>query len=215
MSSADCRLFSAAAERNAPAILAALRERLPVTGFALEIASGSGQHAAHFSPALPGWQWQPSDVDSTAFDSIRAWATSAGAGGVLQPIVLDVCADAWPLQRRCDAIVCANLLHIAPFAATSSLMRGAARHLDAAAPLLVYGPFWIDGEMPAPSNLAFDASLRTRDSRWGVRSLAEVECAASDAGLSLSERIVMPANNQLLVFRRRSSPRGPRAIDSP
>lgn len=212
---ADHRLYSAAAERNAGPILAVLRERLPPTGFALEIACGSGQHAAHFAQALPGWQWQPSDADSSTFGSVRAWAQTAGASGVLEPVVLDVGSEAWPLQRRCDAIYCANLLHIAPFTATSALMRGAARHLGAAAPLLIYGPFWITGEVPAPSNLAFDESLRARNPGWGIRRLGDVEQAAQGAGLVLAERVAMPANNQLLVFRWGARPSDRRAGESP
>lgn len=159
----DARLQSPAAERNGAPILAVLRERLPERGFMLELASGTGQHAACFAAALPGWQWQPTEADRSAFDSIRAWAAAGGARNVLEPFVLDVLASPWPLDRECDAVFCANLLHIAPPAVTPALMQGAARHLRPAAPLLIYGPFWIDGEVPAPSNLAFDESLRQRD----------------------------------------------------
>lgn len=199
---ADDRRHSAAAERNGAPILAALRRLLPPSGRALEVASGSGQHAACFAAAMPHWRWQPSDVDASEFASIEAWAAHAGATNVLPPIVVDAAAPDWAIDSRFDAIFCANLLHIAPWTTTLGLLRGAAGHLGAAAKLLVYGPFWIEGEPPAPSNLAFDADLRARQPAWGVRWLGAVDDAARDCGLALAERIAMPANNQLLRFER-------------
>ena len=209
----DLRLHSPAAERNREPIAAALSRLLPAQGLALEIASGTGQHAAYLQAALPGWRWQPSDGDVRSLASISAWCV--GCANVLPPLHLDVladargdaradaCADAWAgVPARVDAVYCANLLHIAPWAACAALMRGAARHLTAPGLLLLYGPFVVDGEATAPSNVNFDADLRARDAAWGLRRLADVVEQAAAVGLQLRERVTMPANNLLLVFDR-------------
>ena len=193
---------SPAAERNREPILAELRRLLPAQGLALEIASGTGQHAAHFAAALPAWRWQPSDGDANSLASIGAWCE--GLANVLPPLRLDVLADTWPgVPARVDALFCANLLHISPWATCASLMRGAARHLSAHGCLLLYGPYVVDGEPTAPSNLAFDADLRARDPAWGLRRLADVVAQADAVGLHLGERVSMPANNLLLMFEPR------------
>ncbi len=151
------KLRSAAAERNRGPILAELQRLLPARGVALEIASGSGQHAAHFAVALPGWQWQPSDADPAAIASIDAWC--AGIANVRPALALDVMEPAWRgVPAALDAIFCANLLHIAPWPTCAALMQGAARHLAAHGVLLLYGPYLVAGEPTAPSNLAFDAT---------------------------------------------------------
>jgi len=197
---ADPRRHSPAAERNAGPILDALRRILPPQGLMLEVASGTGQHAAHLSAGLPGWTWQPTDADPDALDSIRAWCD--GLGRVLEPLRLDVLSDPWPaaLPATVDAVFCANLIHIAPWACTGALMRGAARRLAPHGVLLTYGPYLADGRPDAPGNRAFDADLRARDPQWGVRRLPDVTRQAADAGLRLRERVEMPANNLLLVW---------------
>lgn len=193
------RRHSPAAERNRAPILAELQRRLAPSGLALEVASGSGQHAAHFAAGLPGWRWQPTEADPAARASIADWC--AGLANVLPALPLDVLAPAWPgVPAGVDAMFCANLLHIAPWAATAGLMQGAARHLAPVGRLFLYGPFFVDGEPAAPGNLAFDADLRARDPAWGVRRLVDVVGEAQRAGLRLGERIAMPANNLLLVF---------------
>lgn len=197
------RCHSPAAERNAAPILDVLCRVLGPHGRLLEIASGSGQHAAHFAAALPGWTWQPSEADDEAFDSIADWC--AGLHNVLAPLVLDVLAKRWPVNGRFDAIFCANMLHIAPWAACAALMQGAARHLTAQGALITYGPYLDDERPTAPSNLAFDADLRRRNSAWGLRRLQEVVRQANEAGLTLHERNEMPANNLTLVFGRRAA----------
>lgn len=195
------KLQSAAAERNRGPILAELRRQLPAHGVALEIASGTGQHAAHFAAALPGWQWQPSDLDPVARASIDAWCD--GIANVRPALELDVMEPAWPgVPASLDAIFCANLLHIAPWPTCAALMQGAARHLAQGGLLLLYGPYVVDGEPTAPSNLAFDADLRARNPAWGLRRLAEVMEQAEAAGFALRERVAMPANNLLLVLAR-------------
>jgi hypothetical protein len=197
----DARRHSPAAERNGPPILAALQRLLPATGVLLEIASGTGQHAAFFSAGLPGWQWQPSDVDAAALPSIAAWCE--GLDRVRPPIVLDVLATTWPgVPAELDAIYCANMIHIAPWACTAALMQGAARHLAADGLLITYGPYLVDGEATAASNIAFDADLRARNPAWGLRRLSNVQAQAAAAGLYLRDNLAMPANNRLLAWAR-------------
>jgi SAM-dependent methyltransferase len=195
------RRHSPAAERNGPPILAALQRLLPARGLLLEIASGTGQHAAFLSAGLPGWQWQPSDVEPGALPSIAAWC--AGLPRVRPPLLLDVLDAAWPgVPAPLDAIYCANMIHIAPWACTAGLLQGAARHLAPSGLLITYGPYLLDDEPTAPSNLAFDADLRARNPAWGIRRLADVAGLAASAGLQLRERLDMPANNKLLVWAR-------------
>lgn len=195
---------SPAAERNAAPLLARLRELLPPQAAVLEIASGTGQHAAHFAAAQPGWRWQPSDGDARALPTIAARCVHLA--NVAPPLLLDVTAPAWPAAPdRFDAVYCANLLHIAPWAACAALMQGAAARLRPGGALLLYGPYVIDGVATAPSNLAFDADLRARDARWGLRRLADVVAVAAHCGLAFEQRIAMPANNLLLVFRAASA----------
>ena len=198
---------SPAAERNRAPILACLHGLLGAEGRALEIASGTGQHAAHFAAALSGWTWQPTDLAATQFGAITAWAAQAGARNVCAPLPLDVLQNPWPSEGPAfgapfDLIYCANMLHIAPWACCAGLMQGAARHLAPAGRLVTYGPYLEDGVPTAPGNLAFDASLRAQDSAWGIRRLHDVAATAAEAGLALQERHALPANNLLLVWAR-------------
>lgn len=195
---------STAAERNKQPILDVLGKVLGARGAALEIASGTGQHAAWFAAALAEWTWQPTDADARALPALAARVAHAGLPNLLPPLLLDVTAAQWPSQgpaftQRFDAIYCANMLHIAPPAACVGLMQGAARHLRPGGLLITYGPYFEDTP-PAPSNLAFDQSLRSRDASWGIRRLKDVEEEARRSVLSLRERHEMPANNLLLVF---------------
>ena len=196
---------SPAAERNREPILAQLQRLLPESGTALEIAAGSGQHAAHFATALPGWQWWPSEGDAASLASITTWC--ANIHNVQPPLHLDLLAPnafaQWPdVPVALDLVYCANLLHIAPWATCEALMQGAASHLAPGGLLVVYGPFIVDGEPLADGNRAFDIDLRARDSHWGLRHLADAQATAAAAGLQLRERVVMPANNLLLVFAK-------------
>jgi SAM-dependent methyltransferase len=199
------RRHSPAAERNAAPILDELRRRLPARGLMLEIASGTGQHAACFATALGGWEWQPSDFDAGSLPSIAAWCD--GLRNVREPIRLDVTAPTWPgVPEGVDAIFCANLIHIAPWACCAALMRGAARHLAPHGVLITYGPYLEDEVPVAPGNAAFDAELRARDPDWGLRRREDVAAEAAAAGLVLRERVAMPANNLLLLWTRRAAP---------
>lgn len=191
---------SAPADRNKQPILDVLRTVLPARGTALEIASGTGQHAAWFAAALPAWTWQPTDADAGMLPAIAA--RCSGLPNVRSPVRLDVLAQ-WPhLDAPFDAIYCANMLHISPWATCAALMQGSARCLAAGGVLVTYGPYFEDGIAASPGNLAFDASLRARDAAWGVRRLQDVAAEAARAGLRLRERHAMPANNLLLVFGR-------------
>lgn len=196
------RKHSPAAERNRGPILAELQRLLPAQGLMLEIASGTGQHAAWCSSGLPGWAWLPTDFEARALPSIGAWC--AGLERVRAPIQLDVTQPRWTgVPDEVDAVFCANMIHIAPWACCSGLMQGAARHLSAQGRLITYGPYLEDDVPTSPGNLAFDADLRTRDPAWGLRRREAVEQVAAQAGLTLRERVAMPANNLLLVWSRR------------
>ncbi len=194
--------FAPAVARNREPILAVLRDRLPPSGLVLEIASGTGEHAVWCSAALPGVTWQPTDRHPDALASIAAWRDQAGLTNLLAPLSLDAAApDTWPVTRA-DAIIAVNMIHIAPWAAAEGLFAGAARVLSPDGLVYLYGPFREGGEHTAPSNAAFDETLRAQDPLWGIRDLGEVTALASRHGLALTERIVMPANNLSVVFRR-------------
>jgi Protein of unknown function (DUF938) len=195
------RLHSPAAERNRGPILAGLQRWLPTQGVALEVAAGTGQHAAWFAAGLPGWTWWPTDPEAASLASIDAWC--AGLPGVRPALPLDVLQPAWPgVPPQVDLVYCANMLHIAPWPTCGALMQGAARHLTPHGMLVTYGPYAVDGEPLAPGNQAFDADLRRRDPAWGLRRLQDVEQVAAAAGLLLHQRLAMPANNLLLCWRR-------------
>ncbi|MBU4423315.1 MULTISPECIES: DUF938 domain-containing protein [unclassified Acidovorax] len=203
----DARAHSPAAARNSGPILAVLQALLPERGAALEIASGTGQHAACFGAALPGWTWQPTDVEAQGFVSMAAWSADAGATNVLPPLLLNVLSDRWPgtgpaFTAPFDLIYCANMLHIAPWECCAGLMQGAARHLAPTGHLVTYGPYLEDDVPTAPGNLAFDASLRAQNPAWGIRALGDVAREAQRAGLCLAARHALPANNLLLVWQR-------------
>lgn len=192
-----------AAERNAEPIRAVLARALPPAGLVLEVASGTGQHAVHMARAFPQLTWQPSDPDPLARASIAAWREEAGLDNLLPALALDAAAEDWPIAAA-DAVVCINMIHIAPWATALGLLRGAARLLPAGGLLYLYGPYRFAGQFTAPSNAAFDASLRARDPAWGVRDLEEeIAPAAAAAGFELAELVAMPANNHSLLFRRR------------
>jgi SAM-dependent methyltransferase len=194
----EVRRSAPAAERNAGPIQAVLERVLPA-GLVLEIASGTGQHAAHMAAALPRVTWQPSDSDPHALASIAAWVETAALPNLRPPIALDVDADPWPVAAA-SAVVCINMIHVAPWSAAVALLRGAAAVLSPGGLLYTYGPYRFDG-VTAPSNESFDASLRAHNSAWGVRDVRELEAAAMSAGLRLDEVVPMPANNHSLVFR--------------
>jgi SAM-dependent methyltransferase len=196
---------AAASERNKGPILEVLGEVLPARGRVLEIASGTGQHVVHFAAALPALTWQPSDADAAMLEVIRARTAASGLGNVAPPLLLDVHAEPWPVAGPFTAIVCINMIHIAPESATRALLAGAARLLGATPPgvLYLYGPFREGGRHTAPSNAEFDAALQARNPAWGVRDLEEVTRLAEDAGFVRTRLVRMPANNLSVVYARR------------
>lgn len=198
----DTRLFAPATLRNRDAILALLRDVLPARGLVLEVASGSGEHIAHFASALPGLTFQPSDPSAEALASIAAWTKDQSLPNILPPLRIDAMAEDWPVGQA-DAILCINMIHIAPWAATEGLFRHAGRILSAGAPLYLYGPYRRPGRELEPGNAAFDASLRARDPEWGLRGLDQVEALARAEGFGAAPVVEMPANNLSVVFRRR------------
>ncbi|WP_299191731.1 DUF938 domain-containing protein [uncultured Erythrobacter sp.] len=194
-----------AALRNREPILGILKQELPEWGLVLELASGSGEHALYFAEHMRGLEWQPSDPDPQALASIAAYhADYNGEGGgvnLRKPLQLDAASPNWPVERA-DAILCINMVHISPWEATAGLFRGAAQILSGKnLPLVLYGPYFEQQVEPAPSNLQFDASLRARDPRWGIRDAEKVDTLASEHGFTRSARYEMPANNLMLVYR--------------
>jgi SAM-dependent methyltransferase len=197
----DPRQYRPHVARNREPILEVLRRVLPPHGLVLEIASGSGEHVAYYAEQLPALTWQPSDPDPDALASISAHRAASGAPNLKPPLQLDVTALAWPVARA-DAVMCCNMIHIAPWAACEGLIAGAGRTLPVGGVLYLYGPYKIDGAHTAPSNAAFDRQLQSRDPEWGIRDLGEVTALAKRHGLALAETVPMPANNLSMIFTR-------------
>ena len=204
--SPDDRLHAPATQRNKAPITAVLARWLPAGvqdgGRVLELASGTGEHALHFAASFPNLAWQPSNADARARRSIEAYRRAGGLPNLLPPLALDVAAPDWPLEAPVDAMVCCNLLHIAPWSATEGLFAGAGRWLKPGGGLFVYGAFLRAGVATAPSNLAFDASLRAQNPAWGLRDLDAVSRLAAANGLAAPLVEAMPANNLSLWFAR-------------
>lgn len=198
----DPRLYAPAAARNREPILAVLQAHLPSRGLVLEVASGSGEHIVHLARACPGLSFQPSDPDAQARASIDAWVAADGLQNIRPALALDATAEPWPITTA-DAVLCINMIHIAPWAAAVGLVRGAATLLRASGMLYLYGPFRRDGAHTAPSNAAFDRSLSARNPEWGVRDLEAVAALAWSQGFAQPIVEVMPANNLSLIFRKR------------
>jgi hypothetical protein len=187
-----------AAARNVGPIGDVLAEWLPVSGLVLEVASGTGEHALAFARRFPNLDWQPSDPDPEALASITAWQQD-GPSNLRPPVCLDVCASEWPVEHA-EALLCINMVHISPWESSLGLLDGAARLCGEGAPLILYGP-WLEAEVEtAPSNLAFDQSLKSHDPRWGLRLVEDFAVEARSRRFVLTERRSMPANNIMLRF---------------
>lgn len=194
-----------ATARNRDAILAVLKEHLPDTGTVLEIASGSGEHAVHFATALPGLSFQPTDIDPAGRASIAAHTAGSGLSNVRPPLDVDVTKAGWEMalsDAGITAVLCINMIHISPWSAAEGLVRGTGKLLARGGVLYLYGPYHMGGEPTAPSNAAFDESLRARNPDWGVRHLEDVTALAADNGLEHRTTVEMPANNLSVVFER-------------
>jgi cyclopropane fatty-acyl-phospholipid synthase-like methyltransferase len=194
---------SAAAERNKQPILEQLVALLPPDARVLEIASGNGQHVVHFAAQLPGSSWQPTDRDAAELPAIATRSSAMALTNVATPRTLDVLDADWSLVGDYDAVVCINMIHISPWETTPALFAGAARHLREQGLLLLYGPYREGGQHTAPSNATFEAWLKARDPRFGVRNLEDVDAVAEAAGFVRYHLARLPANNLLLAFRRR------------
>jgi SAM-dependent methyltransferase len=195
------RLLMPHVARNREPIFDVLRTVLPARGLVLEVASGSGEHAAYFARSMPSILWQPTDRNPEMLTSILAHRMSAQAHNLLAPLLLDVMSPDWPVQHA-DALVCINMIHIAPWSAADALFVGAGRVLPAGGPLYLYGPYRIAGQHTAESNREFDAWLRRQDAAWGVRDLGEVADLATRHGFALTRTVAMPANNLSVIFYR-------------
>lgn len=195
------KLYYPSTERNREPILAVLQKELPASGLLVEVAAGSGEHALFFSRRFPDWQWQPTDPQAEALDSIAAWREEEGGNNLLPPLMLDASAAEWPVAAA-DAILCVNMTHVSPPAATEGLFAAAGRMLPGGGPLLIYGPFVEADVETTASNLEFDASLKSRDPSWGLRDVAWLDELAAANGLERTARHAMPANNLTLVYRR-------------
>jgi SAM-dependent methyltransferase len=197
----DARRYAPATARNREPIAAVLREELPSSGLVLEVASGTGEHAAYFAGLFPGLDWQPSDPNPASLESIAAWREEAGLPNLRAPVQLDASASDWPVTAA-DSVLCINMVHISPWEATLGLLAGAARLLPPGGLLILYGPYFRDAVETAPSNLAFDMDLQARNPQWGLRHLEEVDREAIKVGLEPSRLVEMPANNIMRVYRR-------------
>lgn len=195
--------YAPACDRNREPILAVLREFFADRRNALEIGSGTGQHAVHFAAAFPGLTWQCTDRDQN-LPGIRAWLAHAALPNTPAPLSLDV-NGAWPTGRY-DAVFSANTLHIMAWQEVERLFERLPDLLASAAVVVIYGPFNIGGHYTHPNNAAFDASLKAHSPHQGLRDLAAVDALAQAAGLTLVESRAMPANNFCVVWRGRVQP---------
>jgi SAM-dependent methyltransferase len=195
--------YSPAAEKNKTPILEVLREHLAPTARVLEVGSGSGQHALHFTEALPELRWQPTEHPA-GMSALEANLGAAGREAILPPLALDLAADSWPTGPF-DAVYAANVMHIVSVPLGEALLRGAASVLGEGGQLLLYGPYRFDGAFTTESNAEFDQWLKARDPASGVRDFEAVAAAAEAVGLVLADNRAMPSNNQLLCFRRKAT----------
>ena len=199
--SGDGRLTSPSAERNRVPIAEVLSQVLPQSGLVLEVGSGTGEHAVHFARVMPHLAWQPSEQDKDCLRSISAWAALEAQANVRRPLYLDVTDAQWPIAAA-DAIICINMIHVAPWSVAQALFRGASRILSPGGLLCLYGPYRVAGKHTSASNRAFDAQLRAMNSEWGVRNLDAVSHEAQSSNIELERIFQMPANNLIVVFRK-------------
>ncbi len=199
--SSDPRQYRPHVARNRDPIFDVLRRVLPPKGLVLEVASGSGEHATYFAAKFPALDWRPTDPDSEALASVAAHRDAAGLPNLLPPLQLDVTAAHWPVEQA-DAVICCNMIHIAPWAACEGLLAGATRVLPGGGLLYLYGPYKIGGQHTASTNLAFDEQLRARNPAWGIRDIDDVTALAGRHGFALAETVPMPSNNLSVIFQR-------------
>jgi SAM-dependent methyltransferase len=199
--SGDGRLASPSAARNREPIAEVLARVLPQSGLVLEVGSGTGEHTVHFARVMPHLTWQPSEQDEACLRSISAWVAVEAQANVRPPFYLDVTDAQWPIATA-DAVICINMIHIAPWSAAQALLRGVSRILPSGGLLCLYGPFRVAGKDTSASNRAFDAQLRAMNSEWGVRDLDAVSSEARAFNIELERTFQMPANNLIAVLRK-------------
>lgn len=199
---AQAKRHAPATARNRDVIADVLQDILPASGMVLEIASGTGEHCVHFAARFPHLLWQPSDREDVGLASIAAWTAQAALPNILPPVKIDATAPDWPVGPA-SAMLCINMVHIAPWSASLGLMAGAGRLLPQGGRLFLYGPFIRADVATAPSNLAFDANLKAQNPEWGLRALDAVADVAAASGLMLERVVEMPANNLSVIFQRR------------
>jgi len=187
--------------RNRDAIVALLEQILPPSGLVLEIASGTGEHAVYFGKAFPDLTFQPSDPDPACCQSITAWTKREAVPNVLPPLQLDAQAGQWDIPKPA-AILCINMVHISPWESSIGLFEKAGTLLDPGALLYLYGPYLRDDVETAPGNMDFERSLKSRDLRWGLRDVADMDALATRTGFVRESLTEMPANNISLVYRK-------------
>ena len=208
MTVTDARIFAPATERNRDHILKVFKDRLPETGHLLEVASGSGEHAAYLAPHFPNLKWQPTNYDDEHIVSTEAWRQHAAANNILPTLRLDAAAGNWPVEDEkythgpFDAVFNANMIHISPWIVCEGLFAGAGRVLKPGAHMYLYGPYMINGEHTAPSNAQFDVWLKDKDPGFGVRDLADVCRVAEKNNIQWVESLIMPSNNFIQVFEK-------------
>ena len=195
------RRSAPAATRNREPIAQVLADWLPEKGVVLEVASGTGEHAVFFARLFPRLDWQPSDIHPDALASIGAWRAESGLPNLREPLVIDSASPDWPTDRA-DALLSINMVHISPWDSALGLLDGAVRLLGPGAPLILYGPWISEAIETAPSNIAFDQDLKSRDPRWGLRRVENFSVEAERRGFELLEQRAMPANNLMLLFRK-------------
>ncbi len=202
----DKRQFSPACERNKDPILVVLKQHLPDQPHVLEVASGSGEHGHYFCQQLPHIIWQPSDIDPRYQESVVAWQKHQPLDNFLPPLTLNMTDETWfnNVKNTINSMFNANMAHISPWAATEGLFNGAGQVLNPNGKLFLYGPFKIEGQHTAPSNSEFDKSLKARNPQWGIRNLEDITALAKQNGLVIEQKIAMPANNFMLIFRHKS-----------
>jgi len=187
--------------RNRDAIVEVLKDILPAIGTVLEIASGTGEHAVYFGQNFPALTFQPSDPDPECCRSIAAWTARENVSNVRSPLQLDALADEWTIETPA-AILCINMIHIAPWEASIGLFQHAATLLSPGAPLYLYGPYLQEGVEPAQGNLDFERSLKSRNLQWGIRDVADMDELAKQTGFKRENLVAMPANNISLIYRK-------------
>jgi len=192
--------YSDACDRNREPILAVIKSLLASSKSVLEVGSGTGQHAVYFAAKLPHLIWQTSDRQENIGD-ITLWLDEAALANTPPPLVLDVRRDSWP-DMEVDAVFSANTAHIMSWEEVECFFTGVGRHLSASGRFMLYGPFNYNHRFSSDSNRQFDAWLRIRDCKSGIRNFEDLDELARKAAMQLEGDYPMPANNRFLCWQK-------------